>query len=94
MSNRNGNSNRRGNVLGANCNGTLAENDNCCNRRNFPAADALEDAYNAGYREGYCAGVRDERENGQCEAYEQGVRDGCQNTKQEALNCIKGIRCC
>jgi len=93
MSNRNCR-NRNSNELGdirTMCNRTLAaENDQC--RRTYPTADALEDAYNAGYRDGYCAGVENGREQ-LCEAYEQGARDGCQNTKQDALNCIRGIRC-
>lgn len=75
--------NRRG-TLGANVN---------CRRRNFPGAGALEDAYNAGYDDGYCAGVQDGMEDGYCAGYEQGQRDGCQDTKADAINCISRIRC-
>jgi flagellar biosynthesis/type III secretory pathway protein FliH len=60
-----------------------------CNRRSYPTADALEDAYNAGY----CDGVRDGREDGFCEGYELGLREGCENTKDQAINCIDRIRC-
>ena len=85
---RTGNSNG---VLGdtdrRNCNGVLGANDPC-NRRNYPAADALEDAYNEGYNKGYCDGVKAGREQGYCEGYEQGAVDGCQNVKHRALDCI------
>lgn len=77
-----------GDVDRRNCNGVLGENYNC-NRRNYPTADALEDAYRAGY----CDGVRDGREEGFCEGYEQGARDGCQDTKEQAINCISRINC-
>jgi|GEM_PF-6353883 len=72
--------------------GTLgATSNNRCNY--YPDADALEAAYNAGYNNGYCDGVEAGREEGYCEGYEQGARDACQDTKQQAINCIRRIDC-
>lgn len=75
-----------------NSNGVLGANDRC-NGRNYPAADALEDAYNQGHNRGYCDGVEAGQEQGYCEGYEQGAVEGCQNAKQKALNCIGDIDC-
>ena len=64
-----------------NCNGVLGANDPC-NRRNYPTADALEDAYNQGYRDGVKAGR------------EQGLLKSCLNAKQEDWDYIVEIECC
>lgn len=87
-----GNSNELGDTARRNCNGVLGENE-LCNRRNYPTADALEDAFNQGYKQGYCDGVKAGREQGYCEGYEQGATEGCQSAKQKAMDCIRNIDC-
>lgn len=96
MSNCRRRRNRSSNVLGdvdrRNCRGVRGTNVRRC-RRTFPTGDALEDAYNAGFNDGFCEGVEAGREEGFCEGFEQGARAGCEDTKEAALNCIRRIRC-
>lgn len=53
----------------------------------------LADAFNVGYKKGYCVGLANGREEGYCIGHKKGVIEGCEDTKQQALDCIKCIEC-
>lgn len=48
----------------------------CCERRNYPTADALEEAYNIGYRKGYCQGFEVGEKEGFHKGFEAGEKEG------------------
>lgn len=56
--------------------------------------DVLAEAYNDGYKQGYCDGFKDGREKGQAEGFQAGCKQGQAKAKQDVLDFIRRNRCC